>query len=96
MLDCVTHDDGVTTVRMTAKRQATFPRETCESLGLKPGDQIELESRIEEGTKVWVLRPRPRRTRDWVGSLGSLAKTVADHSLTAIRDSIAEGRKREP
>jgi bifunctional DNA-binding transcriptional regulator/antitoxin component of YhaV-PrlF toxin-antitoxin module len=86
----------MTTVTLTAKRQATFPRETCDSLGLKPGDQIELEARIEEGTKVWVLRPRPQRPRTWVGSLGSLAKKVTDHSLVAIRESIAEGRKREP
>jgi bifunctional DNA-binding transcriptional regulator/antitoxin component of YhaV-PrlF toxin-antitoxin module len=81
---------------LTSKRQATFPKETCESLGLKPGDQIVLESRDEGGTKVWVLRPRPVRTRDWVGCLGSRARKVADHSLAAIRESIAAGKKNEP
>jgi bifunctional DNA-binding transcriptional regulator/antitoxin component of YhaV-PrlF toxin-antitoxin module len=84
----------MTTLTLTSKRQATFPKETCESLGLKPGDVIELESRIEEGAKVWVLRPRSSRTRSWVGSLGQVARKVTDHSMEAVRESIAKGRKR--
>jgi bifunctional DNA-binding transcriptional regulator/antitoxin component of YhaV-PrlF toxin-antitoxin module len=83
----------MTTLRLTSKRQATFPKEACESLGLKPGDAIELEPRDEGGTKVWVLRPRPARERGWVGCLGPRAKQGADHSLAAIRESIAAGRK---
>lgn len=85
----------MTTLTLTSKRQATFPKETCESLGLKPGDVIELEPRDESGTKVWVLRPQPARTREWVGCLGSRAGKVTDHSLAAIRESIAAGRKNE-
>jgi bifunctional DNA-binding transcriptional regulator/antitoxin component of YhaV-PrlF toxin-antitoxin module len=83
----------MTTLTLTSKRQATFPKETCESLGLKPGDVIELEPRTEGGAKVWVLRPQPARTREWVGCLGSRAKKVTDHSLAAIRESIAAGRR---
>jgi bifunctional DNA-binding transcriptional regulator/antitoxin component of YhaV-PrlF toxin-antitoxin module len=83
----------MTTLTLTSKRQATFPKETCESLGLKPGDVIELEPRNEEGTRIWVLRPQPNRTRKWVGCLRSRAKKVTDHSLAAIRESIATGRK---
>ena len=83
----------MTTLTLTSKRQATFPKETCESLGLKPGDVIELEPRDEGGAKVWVLRPPAARTREWVGCLGARAKKVADHSLAAIRESIAAGRK---
>lgn len=83
----------MTTLTLTSKRQATFPKETCESLGLKPGDAIELEARDEGGAKVWVLRPRPVSERSWVGCLGSRAKPVADHSLAAVRGSIAAGRK---
>lgn len=81
------------TLTLTSKRQATFPRETCEALGLKPGDVIELEPRSEGGRKIWVLRPQPARTRTWVGCLGSSARKVADHSIAAIRASIAAGRK---
>ena len=83
----------MTSLTLTTKRQATFPKETCEALGLKPGDVIELEPRAEGGTKVWVLRPQSARTREWVGCLGSRAKKVTDHSLGAIRESIATGRK---
>lgn len=78
---------------LTSKRQATFPKETCEALGLKPGDVIELELRDDGGQKIWVLRPQPARTRSWVGCLGSRARPVTDHSLAAIRESIAAGRK---
>lgn len=82
----------MTTLRLTSKRQATFPKETCEALGLKPGDVIELESRDEGGAKVWILRPRPARERAWLGCLGPRAKTVADHSMAAVRESISAAR----
>ena len=84
----------MTTLTLTSKRQATFPKETCEALGLKPGDVVGLEQRDEGGTQVWVLRPQPTRPRAWVGCLAPRAKKVTDHSLTAIRESIAIGRKR--
>lgn len=83
----------MTTLTLTSKRQATFPKETCESLGLKPGDVIELEPRDEGGRRIWVLRPQPARTRAWIGCLGSRAKQVTSHSLAAIRQSIAAGRE---
>ena len=85
----------MTTLTLTSKRQATFPKETCEALGLKPGDVIELDSRDEGGTRVWILRPRPAPERTWVGCLGPRAKAVADHSLAAVRESIAAGRRNE-
>ncbi|MCF7730368.1 MAG: AbrB/MazE/SpoVT family DNA-binding domain-containing protein [Akkermansiaceae bacterium] len=81
----------MTSLKLTSKRQATFPKETCEALGVKPGDVIELEARNEGGVKIWVLRPQAAHTREWVGCLGSRAGKVADHSLAAIRESIATG-----
>jgi bifunctional DNA-binding transcriptional regulator/antitoxin component of YhaV-PrlF toxin-antitoxin module len=86
----------MTTLTLTSKRQATFPKETCESLGLKPGDVIALEARDEGGVKVWVLRPQPVRAREWVGCLGPRARKVTDHSLAAVRESIAAGRRNTP
>ena len=83
----------MTTLTLTSKRQATFPKETCESLGLRPGDVIELEPRDEGGTRIWVLRPPSTRSRAWVGCLGSRTNKVADHSIEAVRKSIAAGRK---
>ena len=81
-------------LRLTAKRQATFPLATCESLGLKPGDTLELEARDEADGRVWVLRPRPARARKWLGSAGGFASPTLDHSLTTVRASIARGRKK--
>ena len=88
----MTQLDDMKTLRLTSKRQATFPKEACDSLGLKPGDRIELESRFENGTQVWVMRPQRKHERDWIGSLGKKARKVQDHSLEAIRKSIAKGR----
>ncbi len=78
---------------LTAKRQATFPLATCEALGLKPGDTLELEARDEADGRVWILRPRPARARKWIGSVGGFAGTTVDHSMEAVRTSIARGRK---
>jgi bifunctional DNA-binding transcriptional regulator/antitoxin component of YhaV-PrlF toxin-antitoxin module len=83
------------TLTLTAKRQATFPLETCKSLGLKPGDTVELEARDEDAGRVWVLRPRPSRARRWVGSLAAYGGVAPDHSLAAVRESITAARKRE-
>ena len=41
-------------VRITSKRQVTFPARVLEALGVKPGDQLELE----ESSDGFVLRPR--------------------------------------
>ncbi len=40
-------------VKVTAKRQVTFPAHVLDALGVKPGDRIE----IEEGPAGFVLRP---------------------------------------
>jgi AbrB family looped-hinge helix DNA binding protein len=41
-------------VKITAKRQVTFPARVLEALGVKPGDQLVLE----EGPNGFILRPR--------------------------------------
>ncbi len=41
-------------VKITAKRQVTFPSRVLEALGVKPGDRLELK----EGPDGFVLRPR--------------------------------------
>ncbi len=79
---------------LTAKRQATLPLETCKSLGLKPGDVVDLEAHDDAGGRVWVLRPRPARARRWLGSLAAYGGGADDHSMEAVRASVAAGRKR--
>lgn len=80
------------TITLTATRQATFPKEACEALGLQPGDVLDLEPRDGVQGREWVLRPRPARARRWVGTLARYGTGVADHSMAAIRASIARGR----
>lgn len=41
-------------IKVTAKRQVTFPAKVLEALGVKPGDHLELE----EGPGGFILRPR--------------------------------------
>lgn len=41
-------------VKITSKRQVTFPKHVLDELGVGPGDQIELR----EGPDGFILRPR--------------------------------------
>jgi bifunctional DNA-binding transcriptional regulator/antitoxin component of YhaV-PrlF toxin-antitoxin module len=41
-------------IKITAKRQVTFPAHVLEIMGVKPGDHIE----IEEGPDGFLLKPR--------------------------------------
>ncbi len=41
-------------VKITSKRQVTFPAHVLEALGVEPGDQLELE----ESPGGFILRPR--------------------------------------
>ena len=42
------------TVKITSKRQITFPARVLDALGVGPGDQIELK----EGPDGFILKPR--------------------------------------
>ena len=82
-------------MKITSKRQATLPVETCEALGVGPGDLLELQARIEDGARLWVLRPHAARSRRWVGSLAGKVKPVTSHAMRDIRRSIAAARRKE-
>ena len=82
-------------MKLTSKRQATLPAETCVALGVSPGDLLELQARTEDGERLWVIRPHPARSRRWVGSLAGKVKPVTSHAMRDIRRSIAAARSRE-
>ena len=65
-------------VKMTTKRQATFPAALCRELGLKPGDTVDLEPRIDDGRKIWVLKRAAGTARPWVGSLKNYYRKNAE------------------
>ncbi|MEO0413796.1 MAG: AbrB/MazE/SpoVT family DNA-binding domain-containing protein [Verrucomicrobiota bacterium] len=84
----------LSTIKVTSKRQVTFPAEVCESLGVKAGDELELVPVIDEfGEKSWNLRKADKTPeRPWIGRLSQYASNVEDHSMEAIRESISNGR----
>ena len=81
-------------LKITTKRQATFPVETCDALRIGPGDIVDVEPRVIDDEQVWILRPRKTPDRSWIGSLRDQVR-AQDHSMESIRQSIAEGRKKE-
>jgi bifunctional DNA-binding transcriptional regulator/antitoxin component of YhaV-PrlF toxin-antitoxin module len=79
-------------IRLTTKRQATLPRAVCDELNVHPGDEILLERRVFAGETLWTMRPR-KIDWSWIGAAAVPANIK--HDMTAIRASIARGRKRE-
>ena len=78
-------------VKVSSKRQVTFPKQVCESLGIQSGDEILLDRDVKSNQEVWYLKPAREETRSWLGSLRKYARNK-DHNMDAIRDSIAKGR----
>ncbi len=62
------------TIKITAKRQATFPSEVCDALGVKPGDSIALEEQVRKGERIWVLKPVREAKHSWLFSLSKYAR----------------------
>lgn len=81
------------TVKLTSKRQATFPASVCEQLGLQPGDEIQLRPKVENGEQFWVIQKSDKPQRPWLGALRAYAENVDTHSMETIRESIAKGRQ---
>lgn len=78
-------------IKLSSKRQATFPKQVCESLGIEPGDEVLLDRRAENDREVWLLRPAKEADRPWLGSLRSYAVDKS-HDMDDIRASIDRGR----
>jgi bifunctional DNA-binding transcriptional regulator/antitoxin component of YhaV-PrlF toxin-antitoxin module len=80
-------------IKLTAKRQATFPSKVCQELGIAPGDELELMPAKVSGENVWVLKPVSKPRSKWIGSLNRYAGNAnRDHSMESIRKSVAQGR----
>ena len=69
-------------VKITSKRQVTFPARVLEALGVKPGDQLELE----EGPNGFLLRPRRLNSARLAPLRGKLRRGHGTFDLARIRE----------
>ncbi len=69
-------------VKVTAKRQVTFPAQVLAALGVGPGDQLELH----EGPDGFVLRPRRIRHDRLAPLRDKLRGEHAPFDLESFRD----------
>jgi bifunctional DNA-binding transcriptional regulator/antitoxin component of YhaV-PrlF toxin-antitoxin module len=76
-------------IKLTSKRQATFPRDLCEAMGLEPGDAVLVEEKVVDGERLWVLRRAKDIDWSWFGSLRQYAKGKP-HDMGSIRASIGK------
>ncbi len=77
------------TIKLTSKRQATFPVEVCKDLGVGPGDEIFLERAIVGGERSWIMRTRQPDT-GWYASLQKYTSGKS-HEMDEMRNSIGKG-----
>lgn len=78
------------TIKLTSKRQATFPAEICRDMGLHPGARLYLERRELDGAPAWILRPlSDAGTPSWFAALRPFA-SGRSHDMDAIRRSIGK------
>ncbi len=69
-------------VKITSKRQVTFPARVLEALGVKPGDQLELQ----ESPSGFLLRPR-RIDSDRLAPLrGKLRRGRGSFDIERVRE----------
>ena len=70
-------------VKITSKRQVTFPAGVLEAMGVGPGDRLELI----EGTEGYIIRPR-RIDYSKLGTLSEkLPADVAPFDVGKFRES---------
>jgi AbrB family looped-hinge helix DNA binding protein len=81
-------------LKVTSKRQVTFPRKICDTLGIQEGDEIMLQQRLEEGREVWQLVPQKANNRPWLGMLNTYGQKKS-HDMASIRKSIIANKPKQ-
>ena len=77
------------TIKLTSKRQATFPAQLCRELGINVGEELILERKEIEGDIAWIIKPKKRVSIKWFGGLIKYAQGK-EHSIESIRNSIGK------
>jgi bifunctional DNA-binding transcriptional regulator/antitoxin component of YhaV-PrlF toxin-antitoxin module len=86
-------------IKLTSKRQATFPVEVCRQLGVCPGDSLELAAICHDSETVWILKPAKQRCPSWLGRLRKYVQPAREpwsrehHGAAAARAMAAESGK---
>jgi bifunctional DNA-binding transcriptional regulator/antitoxin component of YhaV-PrlF toxin-antitoxin module len=83
----------MTTIKLTAKRQATFPQSLCKELNLEPGDAIGVQKRIVGGKAVWCLERISEPDLSWMGRFRKKARGKV-HDMESIERSVQRARRR--
>lgn len=76
-------------ITLTSNRRATLPKQTCDELHLRPGDQIDLLRTTLGNKPTWILRNKGSQTK-WFGALAKYADEKS-HDIEHIRESIGRG-----
>lgn len=75
-------------VKITSKRQVTFPKRVLDELGVGPGDRLELLASAEG----FILRPR-RIDHSLLGTLGDkISNSHPPFDIRTFRDRREQGR----
>jgi len=80
-------------LKITAKRQVTFPAAVCEALAVYPGDTLVLRDGLAGGRRVWTIEAEARPNNEsWLGALRPYAERKTSHALSDIRAVVARKR----
>ena len=77
------------TVKLTSKRQATFPAQLCRELGVEAGDDLILERKKIGDDIAWILKPKKRIESKWFGTFQKYAGRKK-HDMVSIRASVGK------
>lgn len=78
-------------VKVTSKRQVTFPARVLDALGVRPGDQLELE----EGPAGFILRARRIDPTRLAPLRGKLQNTQTPFDIESFRDDPRDASLRD-
>lgn len=77
------------TIKLTSKRQATFPVQLCQEMGISAGDSLLLERRKIDGDMTWLIRSEKPVESTWFGAFKDYAGSKA-HDMDSIRASVGK------
>jgi AbrB family looped-hinge helix DNA binding protein len=78
-------------VKITAKRQVTFPAKVLEALGVRPGDRLELQ----ESAEGFILRPQRIDASRLAPLRGKLRKGKGAFDLESFREEAHDSALRD-